>query len=222
MKEKINQINQSIEEKSSCLKEKAERYFTSITVPLDNSLQQRYIDNKSKSIPPISYILYGITGLSAIGLLASNSKCFFLCVAAASAFCGYKLSKRKPIHNGDISIHSQNSNLGSIKNEITSKVLESVKKITQEWEEFMELKQRELQSVISTSSIDDREKDTMLSKTYIYEVVDISMSEFSSMINKSANATEIGQKLSLYKEKVKSEVENAAHKQIIKYTSLTS
>ena len=116
-------------------------------------------------------------------------------------------------------MHS-NVNIGFIKNDVTSKVLDSVKKITHEWEEFMELKPKEVQSAISSSSLSDSEKDSMASKVFIYEVIDISISEFSSAMNASTNTTDIKNNLSAYKAKVISAIEQAANKQISKYESL--
>ena len=220
MKERISQINRSIEEKQNRLKEKAERYFASIVIPSDDTLRQGNSTSKNESAPPISYVLYGISALSAIGALTSASKVLCLGVAAASAFGGYKLSKRVNLSGDKDAINTTNANVDSIKNEVTSKVIDSIKKITQEWDDFMELKQCEIQSTIANSNLNDNEKDILSSKVFIYEIIDISLSEASSMINKSVDAPEIKQKLLAYKEKVKSAIDNAAHKQISKYNSL--
>lgn len=220
MKEKINQINQSIDEKRNRLMEKAERYFASIIIPSNSTLQQRDVTANSGNVPPIAYILYGIAGLSAVGALATDSKVLCLGVAAASAFGGYKLSKRTT--NNTVSTQSSNINVSSLKNEVASKVLDSVKKLTQEWDEFMELKQREVQSAISSSSFSDSEKDSMSSKVFIYEVIDISISEFSSMMNRSSNMSEIKNSLTVYKENVISAINHAANEQILKYKLLVS
>lgn len=220
MKERINQINQSIEEKQNRLKEKVERYFASIVIPSGDTLHQRNSTSKNESTPPISYILYGVSALSAFSALVSDSKVLCLGMAAASAFGGYKLSKRAHSSKNKVSNNLTNVNIDSIKNEITSKVIDSIKKITQEWEEFMELKQREIQEAIANSALNDSEKDVQSSKVFIYEIIDISLLEVTSMINKSVDTTEIKQVLSTYKEKVKSAIDIATHKQISKYNSL--
>lgn len=218
MKENISIINQSIEEKRNRLKEKAERYFASITISPNCNQLQKEVTTTNGNIPPISYILYGSALLAGIGAIASEAKALCLSISAASAFGGYKLSKC-PTSNKASIMHS-NVNIGFIKNDVTSNVLDSVKKITQEWEEFMELKQREVQSAISSSSLSDSEKDSMASKVFIYEVIDISISEFSSAMNASTNTTDIKNNLSAYKAKVISAIEQAANKQISKYESL--
>lgn len=220
MKEKIDQINQSIEEKRNRLKEKTERYFATINIPSNTDTLTSKNAVKNGGVPPISYILYGVAGLSAFGALASDSKILCLGVAAAGAFGGYKLSKKKGKITTPVSNSSPNDNIVFIKNEVISKVLESVKKITQEWEEFMELKQREIQSIISTSSLNESEKDLLSSKVYIYEIIDISISEFSSMVNASVSTIDIKQKHVLYKNKVISAIDKAAAKQVAKYNSL--
>lgn len=251
MKEKINQINKSIEEKRNRLKEKAERYFTSVIIPSNSNMKQRRESNKKDKIPPVSYILYGVAALAAVGACASQiatvatfasqissasghrfgdlssvgtfaSYSRFIClgVAAVSAYGGYKLSKRTITSKDSSSTYSQTVNIGTIKSEVTSKFLDSVKKITNEWEEFMELKQREVQLAISTSSLNASEKDSMSSKVFIYEVIDISISEFSSIVNLCTSTAEIKNSLSSYKEKVISAIDNAADKQISKYNSL--
>lgn len=220
MKERINQINQSIDEKRNRLMEKAERYFASIIIPSNSAIQQRDVTANSGNVPPIAYILYGIAGLSAVGALASDSRVLWFCVAAASAFVGYKLSKRAYSSENNVSINLMTVNIGSVKNDVTSKVLESIKKITQEWDDFMVLKQREIQGIITNSSLNNDEKDSLSSKVFIYEVIDISVSEMTSMINKCADVAEIKQALSIYKEKVKSAIDAAANKQISKYNSL--
>lgn len=221
MKEKINQLNQSIAEKRDRLKEKAGRYFDAIIIPSGTSSSQtrQDRDSKNESTPPISYILYGVAGLSAIGAMASDSKILCLGVAAASAFGGYKLSKSG---SKITSTHTTKTtlNISSFKNDITSKVLDSVKKITNEWESFMELKQKEIQSAIASSSLSDSQKDELTSKTYLYEVIDISISDFSTLMNSSVSALDVKQSLDSYKLKLLTAIDDAANKQMNKYKSI--
>lgn len=217
MKEQIRYINQSIDEKRNRLKEKVERYFAtipSISVPQMNQQKK----GGKKQVPPISYLLYGVAGLSAIGVIASDSKFMCMGLAAISALGGYKLSQ---IGNADTTLQTVAvDTTGSLKNEVVSKVLDSVKKTTKEWEDFMELKQKEIQSVLATSSENEEIKDAMYSKIFIYEIIDISISEFSNLINTSNSISDIKQNLSLYKVKLLSAIDNAANKQIAKYNSL--
>lgn len=218
MREKIDQINQSIEEKRIRLKEKVERYFDAITVPSDAVTHQNS-STKKGNLPPVSCILYGIAGLSAIGAIATHSKVLCLCLTAASAFGGYKLSKTDNTSTTTIS-NNPNQNISSLKNEITSKVLDSVKKTTNEWESFMELKQKEIQAAIVASSLSDNQKDAMSSKIFVYEVIDISISEFSSKMNAVTSTMDMKHLLNSYKTKLLSAIDTAATTQVSKYNSL--
>ncbi len=219
MKEKINEINLKIKEKSKLLKAQAERDFATITIPKDLEISQTHAAKDGGSTPPISYILYGISGLSAIGVFTAESKFLYLCAAAASAYGGYRLSKST--HDTTIPTSSSSkSDIGSLKNEVTSKVLKIVKSITAEWEVFMEQKQKEIQSVISASTLSESEKDSLTSKVFIYEIIDISVSEFSSMLNSISNSSNIKIQLDLYKSKILSAIDSATMKQITKYNSI--
>lgn len=163
-------------------------------------------------------MLYGVAGLSAIGAITSDSKFMCLGLAAISVLGGYKLSQ---VGNADTSIQTVAvDTIGSLKNEVVSKVLDSVKRTTKEWEDFMESKQKEIQTVLATSSENEEIKDAMYSKVFIYEIIDISISEFSNLINTSNSISDIRQNLSLYKVKLLSAIDNAANKQIAKYNSL--
>ena len=219
MKEKINKINQSIEEKKDRLKEKASRYIDAIVINSDSALHHGQNTTKSSSVPPISYLLYGISGLSAICALATDSKILSLCISAASAFGGYKFSNAKKDVATKTSANS-NISVAELKNEITSKVLDAVKKTTNEWEDFMGSKQKEVQEIIASSLLDDNQKDAISSKIFLYEVIDISISEFSSMMSSAVNVSDIKTQLNLYKSKLLSAIDMAATKQIAKYNSL--
>lgn len=218
MKEKIEKINTSIEEKRERMKEKVERYFSSITIPSKSTSTKGSHKAKKGGVPPVSYILYGIAGVSIIGAMTTDCpKLLCLGVAATSAFGGYKLSQNKDVK---ASPNNESINLMSVKNEITSKVIDSVKKITSEWEEFMELKQKEIQTYISVSTLDDDQKNSMSSKIFIYEVIDINLSDFSQMMNSVTNSSEIREKVDSYKANFLSEIDIAVDKQIAKYKSL--
>lgn len=219
MKEKIKQVNLSIDEKRMRLKEKAERYFAVITIPSNAAPKQNQPHSSKKGTPPISYLLYGIAGASAVCAVTTGAKLLCLGLAAASAFGGYRLSN--PQKSGNVSAsNSEHVNINAIKNEVTAKVLEAVKKVTNEWESFMELKQKEVQAAIGTSSMDDSQKDAMLSKTFLYEVIDISISDFNSALNSASDSVAIKQHLNAYQTKLLAAINTAANKQINKYNSL--
>lgn len=219
MKEQIIQINQSIEEKRKRLKEKSERYFASITIPSDAMSSQHHNTNRSCRKPPISYILYGVAGVAAITAIVSESKIPFLGIAAVSAFGGYRLSK---LGSSNVTKPSSNSslNINSLKNEIASKVLDSVKNITGEWENFMDLKQKEIQNIIASSVFDDNQKDVLFTKIYLYEVIDISIADFTSKVKSIEKVSDLKVQLNSYKSKLLSAIDVAVNNQIAKYNAL--
>ena len=220
MKEKIEQVNLSIDEKRMRLKEKAERYFAVITIPSNAAPKQNQPHSSKKGTPPISYLLYGIAGASAICAVTTGAKLLCLGLAAVSAFGGYRLST-PPKKSGNASASNcEHVNINAIKNEVTAKVLEAVKKVTNEWEGFMELKQKEVQAAIRSSSMDDSQKDAMLSKTFLYEVIDINISDFNSALNSASDAVAIKQHLNAYQTKLLAAIDAAANKQINNYNSL--
>lgn len=219
MKEQINQINRSIADKRDRLKEKAERYFAAIVLPSDTPAAHRQQPKGGRTTPPISYILYGIAGLSTVAALASDSKILCLGVAAASAFGGYRLSQSTSAGN-TAPASDAGMNIGLLKNEIIAKVLDAVKKTTGEWESFMEAKQKEVQATIAASSLNDGQKDEMASKTFLYEVIDISLSEFTSMMNAVATPSDIRQCMAAYQSKLLAAIDTAATKQMSNYNSL--
>lgn len=226
MKEKINQINRSIEETRDRLKEKVERYFLAITVPNGQLPQQSVQGRKDAKTPPISYMLYGVAGLSVILMIvpessesSESSKLLYLAAAAACAYGGYKLSHKNK-SNTSASSSSQVLDIDSLKNEVRTKVRESVTKTTKEWEQFMEMNQKEVQSAISSSSLNEAEKDSLLSKVYVYEVIGISLSDFLFMLNAAKDLSAIKQSIASYKAMLLDAIDKAAERQIGKYNSL--
>lgn len=226
MKEKFNQINRSIEETRDRLKEKVERYFLTITVSNGQLPQQSVQGRKDAKTPPISYMLYGVAGLSFILMIASessesseSSKLLYLAAAAACAYGGYKFSHKNK-SNTSANTSSQVFDIDSLKNEVRTKVRESVTKTTKEWEQFMEMNQKEVQSAISSSSLNEAEKDSLLSKVYVYEVIGISLSDFLFMLNAAKDLSAIKQSIASYKAMLLDAIDKAAEKQIGKYNSL--
>lgn len=218
MEEKVNQINKAIEDKRDILKEHAKMYFDALKVST-NTKEAADHNTTQKGIPPISYILYGIAGLSAVGTIASDSKLLCIGLAAASAFGGYKLSKHRTTNTKNISTNS-NVSTNKSKNEIISKAIDAIKNTTKEWEEFMEVKQNEIQSAIDTSSLDENQKDSLSSKVFVYEIIDINIYELSNMINTAKSADDTNKVISLYKDKLLTAIDKAAASQIAKYKDL--
>lgn len=218
MKEQINLINQSIEERRARLQEKAERKFADIVIPSTMSMP---VSNEQAhgGMPPISYILYGVAGLAAVGAIFSRAKLLFLGITAACAYGGYRTSKLKNPINTQTN-HTTGSDINSIKTEVTTKVVDAVKSTVKEWEDFMELKQKEVRLAIEGSSYSTSQKDAMMSKVYVYEIIDISLSDFTNMIKEVNNADSLKSQVSDYKSKLIKAIGDAASKQTTKYSSI--
>lgn len=215
MKEFIDQMNLAISNKRDRLKERADRLLSTIEIPtviVSNSVQQ------TPKTPPISYILYGVAGLSAIGALASDSKILFVGLAAASAYGGYKLSQN--ISSQASSNQTSMPNINDIKNTVSAKVVDVVKSTTQEWESFMSAKQKELQNAIFNSPFSEAEKNNMTSKTFVYEVINISLLDFSNSISAVLDAFALKSALYAYKDKLLNAIDVAANRQMTKYSSI--
>lgn len=218
MKEKIQQMTQAISEKGDRLKEKVERNFSNIMIPSYAPVSTGNSSIITKT-PPVSYLLYGAAALFAVGALSSDSKILCTLLAATSAYGGYRLSQiNTPASNSQYS--SQHVNVNSQKNEITTKVIDIVKKTTQEWEEFMELKQKEIKQVISLSDLPSSEKDEMISKVFLYEIIDINLLDFSDSLTNVISSSEINAKIEAYKIKMLNAIDGAITKQIAKYNSV--
>jgi hypothetical protein len=219
MREIINSKVSSIESKGSQLKEKAERSFGAITVTTASAVNVR--NANSKKTPPISYILYGIAGVSALGFLSVESgfsKLLCAGLAAASAYGGYNISNATTRQS---SCHqTADFNIMSVKNGVSTKVIEAVKQITREWEEFMTAEQRDLQRQIHQLNLDAAKEDSILSKISVYEVIDISLSDFNSMVNRVNDSVTLKQQVEAFKVKLIRAIDNAVNKQIAKYRSI--
>lgn len=219
MKNKVNTIVQAIEQKRLELKRNVETLFSTISVQQPTSIVSTK-PNNGKKTPPISYILYGLAGVSAVGLISGDSgisKLLCLGISAASAYGGYKFSNPTPVNPV-----SGNSvyNIDTVKNEIKSKIIDSIKRITTEWEDFMEIQQKELQNTVQNSNYSDQEKDGMLSKIFVYEVIDISLSEVNRTISDATDSESLKQQIQLIKTRIINAIDLSLNQQINKYQSV--
>lgn len=219
MKNKVNTIVQTIEQKRLELKRNVETLFSTISVQQPTSIVSTK-PNKGKKTPPISYFLYGLAGVSAIGLISSDSgisKLLCLGVSAVSAYGGYKLAN--PAVANPVS-HNTLCNIDTTKNEIKSKIVDSIKRITIEWEDFMEMQQKELQNAIQNSDYSEQEKDDMLSKVFVYEVIDISLSEVNRLISDATDSESLKRQIQMIKTRVINAIDQSLSQQVNKYQSV--
>jgi len=188
MKEKVKNINLLISEKRDGLKQKADVYFSSIIGAIRPT--NLAVQTEKKSIPPISYILYGVAAFSALGTVFSESKLLCSGLGLACAFAGYRLAQNAESSSRQSELSAEDS-LNNLKTDVPSMVLNSIKKITNEWDGFMTLEQKEIQSLINDTPMDEDKRDTLITKVFMYEVIDISIAEFSSAIQSAQTQDDI-------------------------------
>lgn len=217
MKERILNANSEIEAKGARLKQKVETYFAGMNFGTSANAGNHLEDKQAES-SSAPYILYGVAGVSLLGVIASSFKLVFLGISAACAYGGFKLSKKSSGTNASAFVSSSDINV--VRNYITERVVETVKKITSDWQEFMELKQREIRLAIDNLEISDNEKDELYSKIYLYEIIDIAMSEFYTMTSSSTTSSQLREQTMLYKKNIITAIENAVNSQIQKYSAL--
>lgn len=229
MKNIIEQINKEIKEKEKRLSEKTEQYFASIFISSPQSHNIGLNERNNRKIPPISYLLYSVAGISLIGTIFSksritfensdidfSSKILYAGIAITSAFGGYKLSKKnKPTYTPQPQIDIQ-----KIKNNINEKINEAIIENNYDWEEFIIIKQKNIRQVINNSDKQPEEKDALLSKIYNYEVIDVNVSEMLNIINASSDLNALKQNIDNVKNKIIKAIQNTTTKQIEKYNSL--
>lgn len=240
MKEKIDLVNQSIGEKKEQLKKKADDDFGKMALCIDDLNIKEECSVSDIRTPWVPKTLFIGSVLSAGGaviskLISLNKRnktqnvnkvdkldnlfkilTFTGITLAGSGFVCSRLNKSKSLSPALAEL----PDLMSIKNEVVSKGIASVKKITGEWDKFMENNQKEIFKAIDSSHLNERKKDELSSKIFSYEVIDINLSDLMSMINKTCSLPEINENLEEFKEKLISAIETASHKQIAKYNSL--
>ena len=84
----------------------------------------------------------------------------------------------------------------------------------------MDLKQKEIQNIIASSAFDDNQKDVLFSKIYLYEVIDISIADFTSKVKSIEKVSDLKIQLNSYKSKLLSAIDVAVNSQIAKYNAL--
>lgn len=214
----INNINQAIADKCNQLKNEINAGLSSIALP--NSLPPApQTNSRQTATPPISYILYGLAGLSAIGALSiSGFRLIGLGIAAACAYGGYKSSQQK----ASTSVITGNPiiNLDNLKIEVSSKIISVFQNVSREWDDFMQQTKNNIQNAINQSTLDSSQKDEMMNKIFIHEVFDISMADFNTRMNVVSSVAELKSAIEAFRSKLLNAIETTGRKQIEKYNSL--
>lgn len=216
----IKQINQSIDSERNRLKGTATRDFDAIisTMPLES---RSVTTNNTKMVktPGLTYILYLLAVVFVILMISDGFKLLFGILAFGCAYGGYMFAKnnRQSTKGTTSPIYED---LSSIKNKIISKGINAVKKITNEWDVFMEAKQKEVHAFIDASPLNEGQKYDLSSKIFSYEVIDINLSDLMSMINSATSIPEARQKVESFKSKFLLAIDEVANNQELKYDSL--
>ena len=111
-------------------------------------------------------------------------------------------------------------NIESLKNDVSVKVISLLRKMTGEWDDFMQRTKNNIQDVINQSSLGSNQKDEMMNKIFIHEVFDISMADFNSRMNVVSTVAELKLVIEEFRSKLVSAIETTGRKQIEKYNSL--
>ena len=214
----INNINQAIADKCNQLKNEVNVGLSSIALP--NSLPPvPQTNSRQTSTPPISYILYGLAGLSAIGALSfSGFRLIGLGIAAACAYGGYKASQQKA--STGVVTGNPIINLDNLKIEVSSKIISVFQNVSREWDDFMQQTKNNIQNAINQSSLDSSQKDEMMNKIFIHEVFDISMADFNSKMNVVSTVADLRSAIEAFRSRLLNAIETTGRKQIEKYNSL--
>lgn len=220
MKATIEQVIQDLNEKGSRLKSKVNTTFDGIVIP--DKPNSSVNSTSHKSTPPISYILYGVAGISLIsGLMADATilKLIGIGLGCASGYGGYKLSSSGTTNSSGLRM--SDVNFDDIKTETTRKITECIKTISSDWEQFMRFKHKAVQDAVKSSdSLSDSEKNERLSKLYTYEVIDISVYDIMSKAKTAKDSLSLRQMLNEFREQILSAIERTVQKQIKTYHSI--
>ena len=82
------------------------------------------------------------------------------------------------------------------------------------------MQQKELQNAILNSDYSDQEKDDMLSKVFVYEVIDVSMSEINKTISAATDTYSLNRQIQLMKTLVINAIDLSLNQQVNKYQSV--
>lgn len=219
MQHTILQISQEIDQQKQALTQQVEGAFAQHLQP---SAPQLTVVQK-RSIPPISYILGGIAAfccvsslISMTGEKASITKgVLSLGCAAASAWGAFKTAK--PAQGSSSPAPSSQQTV--TKSQLIADINALMKKLDTAWENFMMEKQTAVRASIDALPQDDKAKQSLLSKIYTYEIIDISLLELIETINAASDADLSGVSKTC-RNNILTAIEQTTERQKQKYTSL--
>ncbi|MBD5367721.1 MAG: hypothetical protein HDR83_00445 [Bacteroides sp.] len=215
MNEDIKTIIQSIGAKCVDLKSYVNHHFSLVVIPRQPSIDNN--NSQKTQEQNWSKILGCVSGISLVTAVLSSAKLAFLSLAGAAGYGAYKLSSKSKAGAADITTPVD---INEVKNAVTNKIIEIVKHVSNSWDSAMELNQRKVHTLINDSDLSALDKDAMMSKVLVYEVIDIRISEFSSKVMTMASLDELKTVVEEFKMKLLTAIDEVAQKQIEKYQSI--
>ena len=90
------------------------------------------------------------------------------------------------------------------------------RKVTDEWDEYMQHNKNNLQDAINQSTLNENQKDEMTNRIFIHEVFDISMADFNTRMNTARTVAEIKSAIETFRSKMLNAIESTGRKQMEK------
>jgi len=231
MKEKIEQIIQSIVKKQNALKDNAREQIEAIPI---NQTKNEAPQPATHSTPPISYILYGIAALAFIFMICTGGaseaasggesgnvglKIFWGVICALCAFGGYYISNKRATSSPSSS--TPIISLSEKKSYMIKRISSCTKMTADSWDTFMTGRKNDIQKVLQEGGLSREQLDDVLPKTYMTEIINFSVLDVMSRINNVAdNASGINTLIEIKedcKKKLCAKIDEAANKQIATY-----
>lgn len=105
------------------------------------------------------------------------------------------------------------------KSEVITALNSLVQKLDTAWEDFMKDKQIQVRSAISQLPIEEEAKQTLQSKIYTYEIIDVELLSLINIIN-AASEDNLQQAIASCQDKLQAALDTTVRKQKSKYDSL--
>ena len=215
----IEKTIRDIKSKGESLKLDANTAFKKIIVAgAANKGHQQSARNKGNA----HIVLYGLAIISGATLLfVDYLKPLSFIVLAGSLFGGYKYSS-KPSSGENGSAPKMDA--FSLKTKVTSQIITSTKQIKSNWATYMGHCQSMVHEAINTSELSQEVKMNLLSKTFTYEDISISLTEITSKINSINDGANLVNDITKYKDdfliELKKCIDIAVSKQTKKYSDV--
>jgi len=228
MKQQIEQIIKAITNKRNELVDEARNKFDNIQIS-DRKSPSVPKQGKRHQTPPISYILYGVGGLSLISALCADSdetgtKITMGIICAACIVGGYALGQKSASKSPVKTTTNSANTFRGTKDFVANNVSKSVELVVKAWDNFMASKKAEIQRLLRESAIPQDKLDELISKTLFTETIDVSLMDYKAKLAGVAEDADEAQNLKRVKQECRdsfiAKIDEAANKQIAAYKSI--